>query len=198
MKQLSVLILGKPSCGEDFTQWVDSHAHVESVETFEAALEALRSRPFDVVISTAADFIPFHGVHFAGQAAAILDSINRIANATSFNDKKLLDGSLDYTLSGVQASSIANVQVTGARMPEGGTRTVVVEVTQSAQTAQLRYIGDGPVKSRKGNRPPLQARTGPSWPFFPCGYRDAKKAVLPDFFFGILQLYVFGGLPDAS
>ena len=77
------------------------------------------------------------------QIDSILDSINRIANATSFNDKKLLDGSLDYTLSGVQASSIVNVQVTGARMPEGGTRTVVVEVTQSAQTAQLRYIGDG-------------------------------------------------------
>ncbi|HUW83517.1 MAG TPA: flagellin [Phycisphaerae bacterium] len=77
------------------------------------------------------------------QIDSILDTINRIANSTSFNGKKMLDGSLDYTLSGVQASSITNVQVTGARLPDGGNRTVVVEVTQSAQTAQLRYIGDG-------------------------------------------------------
>ncbi len=77
------------------------------------------------------------------QIDSILDTINRIANSTSFNGKKMLDGSLDYTLSGVQASSIANVQVTGARLPDAGTRTVVVEVTQSAQTAQLQYVGAG-------------------------------------------------------
>jgi len=77
------------------------------------------------------------------QIDSILDTINRIANSTSFNGKKMLDGSLDYSLSGVQASSITDVQVTGARLPDGGNRTVVVEVTQSAQTAGLRYIGPG-------------------------------------------------------
>jgi flagellin len=38
---------------------------------------------------------------------------------------------------------MADVRVTGARLPEGGSRTVVVEVTTSAQFGQLRYVGTG-------------------------------------------------------
>ncbi len=70
---------------------------------------------------------------------AILDTINRIATATEFQGKKLLDGGLDYTLSGVASGAIASVQVTGARLAAGSTRTVNVEVTNSAETAELRY-----------------------------------------------------------
>ncbi len=74
---VNVLILGQPECGEDLTRWIDDHAHVVRVDTFESALEALRSEPFDFVMSGAADFIPFQGVHFTGQAGAILDSVNQ-------------------------------------------------------------------------------------------------------------------------
>ncbi len=75
VKQLHVLVLGHPEWGEEFTQWVSAHGRVEHVDTFEEALEALRTEPFDVIVSRAADFIPFHSVHLAGQAAAILDEV---------------------------------------------------------------------------------------------------------------------------
>jgi flagellin len=73
------------------------------------------------------------------QIDAILESINRIANSTEFQGKKLLSGNLDYQTSGVAASSFADVTINAARVPSGGTRSVIVEVTQSAQLAQLTY-----------------------------------------------------------
>jgi len=81
VKQLHVLVLGTYDNGEDLTAWVAEHihvehAHVEQVATFEEALEALRIAPFDIIISRAADFIPFQGVHFSRQGAAIIDSIS--------------------------------------------------------------------------------------------------------------------------
>jgi len=77
------------------------------------------------------------------QIDSILSSINRIASSTQFQSKNLLNGELDYQTSGVTtgptASAITNLQVNAARLPNGGTRGVVVEVTQSAQTAGLVY-----------------------------------------------------------
>ena len=75
------------------------------------------------------------------QIDSILDSINRIANSTSFQGKKLLNGNLDYTTSGVQAAAIDNVEINGARLADGSTKTVVVTVTASAQTANVTYTG---------------------------------------------------------
>lgn len=75
------------------------------------------------------------------QIDAILDTINRIATSTEFQGKKLLDGSLDYTTSAVNTSNLSNVAITGARIAKGAFRTVVVEVTASAQTAELQYSG---------------------------------------------------------
>ena len=79
------------------------------------------------------------------QIDSILDSINRIASSTEFQGKKLLNGSLAYTTSGVTtgmtASAVTHLQVNSARLPAGGYRDVVVEVTQSAQTARLEYAG---------------------------------------------------------
>lgn len=45
---------------------------------------------------------------------SILTSINRIANTTQFNGVKLLNGSLDYTTSGVNLADFANVKVNAA------------------------------------------------------------------------------------
>lgn len=77
------------------------------------------------------------------QIDSILDSVNRIANTTSFQGKKLLNGGFDYTLQNLSAANIAGVQVNSAKLPEGGSRSVVVEVTTSAQFGQLKFAGAG-------------------------------------------------------
>src|SRR4051812_18112408 len=60
------------------------------------------------------------------QVDSILTSINRISNTTEFNGVKLLNGALDYTLSGVNTSNLANSHVYAAKLPEGGTVSVSV------------------------------------------------------------------------
>ena len=75
------------------------------------------------------------------QVDSILNSVNRIANTTQFNGKKLLNGSLDYTTSGVSTTNFANVRINAARLPDNAAVNVVVAVTQSAQTATLGYTG---------------------------------------------------------
>jgi len=79
------------------------------------------------------------------QIDSILDTINRISTSTEFQGKKLLNGTLDYTTSGLStgagASAISHLQITGARIPTGSFRNVVVDVTQSAQVAQLVRTG---------------------------------------------------------
>jgi len=79
------------------------------------------------------------------QIDTVLDSINRIANSSEFNGKKLLNGELDYTTSGVTTgstgSSVTHLQINSARIPEGGSRSVTIQMTQSALTAQLVRSG---------------------------------------------------------
>ncbi|MEE9294034.1 MAG: flagellin [Phycisphaerae bacterium] len=70
---------------------------------------------------------------------SLLQSIDRIAQTTSFGGKKLLNGALGYTLSSVDANAVASVETFSARVPEGGTTNIVVQVTGSAQTAELTY-----------------------------------------------------------
>lgn len=80
------------------------------------------------------------------QIDSILDTINRIATSTEFMGKKLLNGSLDYTTSGINTggstgSALTHVQINSARLATGGFRDVVVEVAASAQTGQLVFTG---------------------------------------------------------
>lgn len=77
VQRLQVLVLGTPDYGEELAPLLADRARVAHVATFEEALEALRAQPFDVIISRAADFIPFQGVHFTRQAAAIIDSVSQ-------------------------------------------------------------------------------------------------------------------------
>ncbi|MFA5864028.1 MAG: flagellin [Phycisphaerae bacterium] len=77
------------------------------------------------------------------QVDSILGSIDRISNTTQFNGKKLLDGSLQYTLSGVKTSALSEVRLYSARPPETGGLPIVVQVTASAQVAQLKFTGAG-------------------------------------------------------
>ena len=75
------------------------------------------------------------------QVDSILNSINRVANTTEFNGVKLLNGSLDYTTSGLASSAIANSQIYSASLPDNGQVQVTVQVTASAQTGSLNFAG---------------------------------------------------------
>lgn len=77
------------------------------------------------------------------QMDSILDSINRIANTTQFQGKKLLNGNFDYTLTNVNTSDLAGIQVNSAKVPEGGSRAVVVQVTTSAKVGELKFAQAG-------------------------------------------------------
>jgi len=70
------------------------------------------------------------------QVDSILSSLNRIANTTQFNGVKLLNGALDYTVE--NDTNVSNVHVNAARLPDGADVSVVIGVTQSAQTGVLR------------------------------------------------------------
>src|SRR5438093_3854807 len=63
------------------------------------------------------------------QVDAILNSVNRIANTTQFNGVKLLNGTLDYSTSGVNANHIAVTNINAARVPDNGQTNVTVQVT---------------------------------------------------------------------
>lgn len=71
------------------------------------------------------------------QIDSILDSINRISTTTQFKGKKLLDGTLAYTTSGVDTTKLASVRINAAKIPDGGSKNVTVQVTNSAETGTL-------------------------------------------------------------
>lgn len=71
------------------------------------------------------------------QVDSLLEAINRVANSTQFNGKKLLNGQLAYTIDGQDSADLARLQVFGARVWGGSTQAVTVQVTQAAETAEL-------------------------------------------------------------
>jgi flagellin len=75
------------------------------------------------------------------QVDSILNTINRIANNTSFQGSQLLNGALAYTTSGVTATNVGNLQVNGAVVAHGSTVAVNVAVVASATTGQITYSG---------------------------------------------------------
>ena len=72
------------------------------------------------------------------QVDSILDSIDRIANNTTFKGKNLLNGTLGYVTTGV-ASAMTAYTISRATLAEGQTRTVSVNVTSAAETGRLIY-----------------------------------------------------------
>ncbi len=91
------------------------------------------------------------------QIDAILTSINRISESVTFGGKKLLNGNLAFTLSGVRASQVTQAQVNSARLAPGATRAVIVDVISSAQFARLDYTG-GTINGRLSANTTLQVR----------------------------------------
>jgi flagellin len=73
------------------------------------------------------------------QVDSILQTINRLSQATSFQGIKLLNGNFSYTTSGINSTQFDNVQINSARIPDGASVNVVVQVTASAQTGEITY-----------------------------------------------------------
>ena len=70
------------------------------------------------------------------QIDSIIQTIDRIADSTSFQGTKLLNGTFDYQVDSVDAG-VEDYQVNGAKLGHGDTRDVQVLVTQSAQHGAL-------------------------------------------------------------
>ena len=70
------------------------------------------------------------------QVDSILQTIDRVANATSFNGTKLLNGNFDYTTTPIPGA-LKDVQVDSARLSDvsGASISVNIDVLTSAQTA---------------------------------------------------------------
>ncbi len=76
------------------------------------------------------------------QIDSAIDSITRISNSTSFGGLKLLNGSLEYVLSGLDTGSIAKATVNGANFASQSSIQVQVDTVASAQTGLLYLRGD--------------------------------------------------------
>jgi len=77
------------------------------------------------------------------QVDSILNSINRISNTTQFNGVKLLNGSLDYTTSGVASTAIDTLSIHAAKLPDNGAQAINVQVLASAKTGTVNFTGAG-------------------------------------------------------
>ncbi len=68
------------------------------------------------------------------QIDSILQTIDRLANSTSFQGVKLLNGNFDYTTSGVTASLLTDVTINSAKLAKDATMAVAITTLISAQT----------------------------------------------------------------
>lgn len=70
------------------------------------------------------------------QVDSSLDAIDRIASVTTFQGRKILDGSLDFTTSGSNPS-VTNLQINAASLGTAGSVAVAVDITAAATQASL-------------------------------------------------------------
>ncbi len=68
------------------------------------------------------------------QVDSILQTIDRLANVTSFQGSKLLNGNFDYTTTGVTGTVLDDVSINSTRLSKDATLTVTVAMAVSAQT----------------------------------------------------------------
>ena len=71
------------------------------------------------------------------QIDSILQTIDRLANSTSFQGTKLLNGNFDYTTSGVVSTLLSDVTINSARLADTATMAVDARVTESARTSMV-------------------------------------------------------------
>ncbi|TWU25559.1 flagellin N-terminal helical domain-containing protein [Bythopirellula polymerisocia] len=72
------------------------------------------------------------------QLDSSLDALNRIAQTTTFQGRRLLDGSLDFiTTAGTNSTNISNLKIDQANLGSTGSVAVSVSVTSAATQAQV-------------------------------------------------------------
>jgi len=76
------------------------------------------------------------------QIDSAIDSITRISNTATFGGLKLLDGSRDYTVSGVATSAISQTKILSANFFQASSIGVEVDVVASAQVGALYLNGN--------------------------------------------------------
>ncbi len=132
---------------QGISQAIDnSQRTINVISTAEGALNEVSSLLLDLrsLINHAANQGAISGDELQAdqlQIDSILEAIDRIANTTQFGGEKLINGNFEYSVSGMVSSSIAAARIYGARVPANGTASVVAEVVQSAQTAQVAFSG---------------------------------------------------------
>jgi len=85
------------------------------------------------------------------QIDSILNSINRLSEATAFGDKKLLNGSLDFTTSGVNVneatgatlSHLGKVEVHAGKVPAGSFRQITINRLAASTRANASAVLGG-------------------------------------------------------
>ena len=100
----------------------NSERAINVIATTEAALDEVSALLTDIqgLIVEAANsgaFSPEETDANQLQIDSAIEAISRIANTTTFAGRKLLDGSLDYLTSGMDASLLADVKVQSAGKP---------------------------------------------------------------------------------
>jgi flagellin len=83
------------------------------------------------------------------QIDSILQTIDRIADATSFQGTKLLNGNFDYTADSVDAG-VTDFRINGAKLAVGDTLDVKAVITTSAQQAGLFLSTNGALNLNNG------------------------------------------------
>jgi flagellin len=83
------------------------------------------------------------------QVDSSLEALNRIAQTTSFQGRKLLDGSLDFVTNASSVASLRNVQIEQANLGSSGSVGVNVDIQTAATKATL--AGSIPIGSTPGN-----------------------------------------------
>ena len=71
------------------------------------------------------------------QIDSILQTIDRLANSTSFQGTKLLNGNFDYTTSGIVTTLLQDVTVNSVKLADNATLAVSVSITQSSRTSMV-------------------------------------------------------------
>ncbi len=94
------------------------------------------------------------------QIDSILQSINRLAEATAFGDTKLLNGNYDFTTSGVNVneptgatlSHLDKVQINSAKIASGAYRQINLSRTVASEVAKLSavFIGTDATGAKNG------------------------------------------------
>jgi len=74
------------------------------------------------------------------QVDSSLEAINRIAQTTTFQGRKLLDGSLDFiTTPGTNSTRVENLKINSASLGQAGQVDIAINVSQAATQAELEF-----------------------------------------------------------